>query len=65
MLDLSVCAWVGHHGVVHADVIIVTEVYDFFSGELSAITSNDRIGHPDAENGIPNEIYGLLLADLS
>jgi hypothetical protein len=65
MLDLPVCALVGPHGLVHVDVIVVTEVYKFFSDELSVIVSNDGIRDPEAANGIPNEIYGLLGADLS
>jgi hypothetical protein len=56
---------VGHYSLVHADVIVVTEVSELFSSELSVIVDNDRIWYPKMENDIFDEIYGLLRADLS
>jgi hypothetical protein len=56
---------VGHYSPVHVDVIVVTEVSELFSGELSVVVDNDRIWYPETENDIFDEIYGLLRADLS
>jgi hypothetical protein len=54
---------VSHRGPVHADVIIVTKVYELFSGELSVVVSNDGIGYPKTKNVVLDKIYGLLGAD--
>jgi hypothetical protein len=43
---LPICTWVGDHSPVHADVIIVTEIPEPFSGELSAIVGNDKVRDP-------------------
>jgi hypothetical protein len=61
--DLPVCAWVGHGGPVHMDVVVVVEVQNLLSGELSAIVGNDRIRYPKIENDILDEIHGLSGTD--
>jgi hypothetical protein len=45
-LDLPVCTWVGDRGPVHTDVIVIIEIQEPFSGELSAIVCNDRVRDP-------------------
>jgi hypothetical protein len=54
---------VGHCGPVHSDVIVIVEVQESFSGELSPVVINDRIRDPKTKNDVPDEIYGLLGAD--
>jgi hypothetical protein len=41
--------WVGYRGLVHVDVIVITEIQKFFSGELSAILGDDRVRDPQNE----------------
>jgi hypothetical protein len=41
MLNLPVCTRVGDRGLVHTDVIVITEIQEFFSGELSADVGDD------------------------
>jgi hypothetical protein len=47
VLDLPVCTRVGDCGPIHVDVIVITEIKEFFSGELSAIVGNDRLRDPE------------------
>jgi hypothetical protein len=56
---------VGDRGPVHADVIVIIEIQDFFSGELSVVVSNDRVRDPKTKNDVLDEIYGLLGANFS
>jgi hypothetical protein len=56
---------VGDHGLVHADVTVITEVQQFFSSELSAIVGNDGVRDPKTKNDVLDEIHGLLGADLA
>jgi hypothetical protein len=51
--------WGGHSGLVHEDVVVITEVQKLFSGELSVVVGNDRIGYLEKENDILDEIHGL------
>jgi hypothetical protein len=57
--------WVGECGPVHADVMVVTEIQDFFSSELSVVVGNDRVRDPEMKNDVLNEIYSLLGANFS
>jgi hypothetical protein len=41
---------VGDHGLVHTDVIVVTEIQEFFPGELGAVVGNDRVRDPKMKN---------------
>jgi hypothetical protein len=34
VLDLNVHTRVGYHGPIHPDVVVFTEIQDFFLGEL-------------------------------
>jgi hypothetical protein len=43
MLDLHISTRVGDRGPVHAYVIVITEIQEIFSGEVSVIVSNDRV----------------------
>jgi hypothetical protein len=52
-------------GPVQTDVIVVTEIQEFFSGELSDIIGNDRVRDPKMKNDVLDEIYGLLGANFS
>jgi hypothetical protein len=45
------------------DVIVITEIQQFFSGELSAIVNDDRVRDPKTQNDILDEIRGLLGAN--
>jgi hypothetical protein len=55
--------WVGDHGLVHIDVIVITEIQECFSCELSAVVDNDRVRDPEMKNDVSDEIYGLLGAN--
>jgi hypothetical protein len=57
--NLPVCAWVGHDGLVHVDVVVITEVQKLLSGELSDVVVNNRIRYLETENDILDEIHGL------
>jgi hypothetical protein len=57
--------WVGDRGPGHADVIIDTEIQEFFSDELSVVVGNDRVRNPEIENDVLDEIHILLGAILS
>jgi hypothetical protein len=46
MLDLPVCAWVGDHGLVHPDIIIIIEIQEIFPDELGAIVGDDVVRDP-------------------
>jgi hypothetical protein len=54
---------VGHRGPVHTDVIVITEIQEPFSGELSAIVGDDGVRDPEEQNDILDEIYSLLGAN--
>jgi hypothetical protein len=54
---------VGDRSPVHTDVIIITEIQEPFSGELSAVIDNDGVKDSEAKNEVLDEIYGLLGAD--
>jgi hypothetical protein len=41
--------WVGDHGPVHADVIVIIEIQESFFGELSTIVGNDRVKDPEVK----------------
>jgi hypothetical protein len=64
-LDLPICTRVDGRGLVHVDAIVVTEIQEFFSGELSAVVDNDRVRNLEMENDILDEIHGLHGADFS
>jgi hypothetical protein len=55
--------WGGHSGLVHEDVVVITEVQKLLSGELSVVVGNDRIGYLETENDILDEIHGLSGTD--
>jgi hypothetical protein len=55
----------GDRGRVQTDVIVVIEIQEFFSGELSDIIGNDRVRDPKMKNDVLDEIYGLLGANFS
>jgi hypothetical protein len=65
VLELPVCTQVGDRGPVHIDVIVITEIHDFFSGELSVVVSNDRVRNPKIENDVLDEIHGMFGANFS
>jgi hypothetical protein len=64
-LDLPICTRVDDHGPFHADVIVVTEIQEFFSSELSVIVSNDIVSDAKTKIDVLDEIYDLLGANFS
>jgi hypothetical protein len=42
------------------DVIVVTKIQEFLSGELSVVVGNDRVMNPEVKNDVLDEIHGLL-----
>jgi hypothetical protein len=52
------------HGLVYPDVII-TEIQELFTGELSAVVDDDGVRDPETENDVLDEIHTLLGANLS
>jgi hypothetical protein len=64
MLDLPVCAWVGDHGPVHPDIIIIIEIQEIFPDELGAIVDDDVVRDPKIKNDVLDEIYCLLGANV-
>jgi hypothetical protein len=65
MLDMSICSRVGDRSPVHVDVIVITEIQEFFSIELSVVIVNDRVRNPKMENDALDEIHGTLGTDFS
>jgi hypothetical protein len=63
MLDLPICARVADRGPVYTNVIVVTEIQEFFSCELSAVVGDDRVRDPEMENDVLDEIHGFLEAN--
>jgi hypothetical protein len=47
---------VGDCDLVHPDVVIITEIQEFFLGELSAVVSDDGVRDPKTENDVLYEI---------
>jgi hypothetical protein len=41
MLDLPVCTRVGYRSPVHLDVVVITEIQEFFPDELRAVVGDD------------------------
>jgi hypothetical protein len=64
VLNLHIRVWVGYHGALHPDVVIVIEIQEIFPGELSVIIGYDGVGHLETENDVLDEIHRLLRADL-
>jgi hypothetical protein len=56
---------VGDRNLVHADVIVVTEIQKFFSSELSDVDGNDRVRDLKTKNDVLDRIHCLLRADFS
>jgi hypothetical protein len=65
MHGLPIWMWVGDRDPVHADVIVIIEIQEFFSEELSVIVGNDRVRNPKTKNHVLDEIHGMLGADFS
>jgi hypothetical protein len=65
LLNLPVSSWVGHRSPIYSVVMVIIEVQELLSGELSAIIDNDRIRYPKMEDDILDKIHRLLRADLS
>jgi hypothetical protein len=64
MLDLPICMRVGDCGLVPSNVIVVTEIQEFFSGELSVIVRDDKVRDPKMENDVLDKHHGLPGANL-
>jgi hypothetical protein len=60
---LPVFIRVGDRDTIHADVIVVTEIQDFLSGEQNDVVDDDRVRDPEIENDVLDEIHGLLGAN--
>jgi hypothetical protein len=43
MLNLPICTQVGYHGPVHPDVVAITEIQEFFPGEVSTIVGDNGV----------------------
>jgi hypothetical protein len=41
------------------DVVVIIEIQESFSGEMSAIVGDDRVRDPETENHVLYEIHGL------
>jgi hypothetical protein len=41
------------------------KIQEFFTHELSAVVGDDGVGDPETENDVLDEIYYLLIANLS
>jgi hypothetical protein len=65
MLDLPICKQVGDCGLVHPDVVIITEIQEFFLDELSVVVGDDGVRDPKMKNDVLDEIYCLHGANLS
>jgi hypothetical protein len=63
-LDLSIREWMGYHGPIHSEVVIVTEIQQFFPGELSVVVGDNGVRDPEIENDVLDEIHHLLRANL-
>jgi hypothetical protein len=64
-LDLPICTWVEDHGPVHIDIIVILEIQEFFSGELSASVDDARVRDPEMKNDVLDKINGLLGANFN
>jgi hypothetical protein len=64
-LDLPIRTWVGNHSPVHTYVIVITEIQELFSGELSLVVSDDGIRNPETENDVLDEGHNLLGTNFS
>jgi hypothetical protein len=52
-------------GLVHPDLIIITEIQEFFPDELSAVVGADGVRDLKTENDVLDKIYCMLGANLS
>jgi hypothetical protein len=48
---------------VHADMVIIAEIYKLFAGELRAVVGDDGVWDPEAMNNISEEEHRLLKFD--
>jgi hypothetical protein len=55
---------VGDRGLVHLDVVIITEIKELLLGELGAVVS-DGVGDPKIENNVLDKTHCLLGANFS
>jgi hypothetical protein len=62
--NLPICMRVGYHCPVHLDVVIITEIQEFFPVELSAVVGDDGFRNPEMENDVLDEIHYLLGVNL-
>jgi hypothetical protein len=56
---------VGDPGQVHPYVIVIIEIQELLSGELSAVVGEDGVRDPKMENNALDKIYCVLGADLN
>jgi hypothetical protein len=64
VLDLPIGAQVGDCGLVHLDVVVITEIQDIFPVELSVVVNDDGIRYLIVDNDVLDEIHYLLGANL-
>jgi hypothetical protein len=55
---------VSYGGLVHSDVVVLTEVQKLFSGELRAIVGDDGVRDPKAMDDVCEERHRLLGPDV-
>jgi hypothetical protein len=48
--------WVSDRGLVHTNVLIITEINEFFPGELGAIVGVDGVRDSEIENDVLDKI---------
>jgi hypothetical protein len=57
--------WVVDRGLVHPDVVIITEIQEPFLSQLSVVVVDDVVRDPKIENDVLDEIYHLHGANRS
>jgi hypothetical protein len=55
---------VDYSRLVHANVVVVTEVEEFLPLELGAVIGDDRVGYAEEVDDVSQERYGFLEADV-
>jgi hypothetical protein len=62
--NLPIRPGVCHGCPIHADMVIITETKELFTGELRAVVGDDRVWDPKAINDVGKEEHRLLKLDL-
>jgi hypothetical protein len=60
MFHLAVGLWVCDGHPIHADMVIVAELQEFYAGELGAVVGDDGVRHPKPVDDVGKERHDLL-----